>query len=106
MELYEVVVLSEARTDIINIADYIKNQFKNEKLATALVIELWATIRKLDFMPTRFGIVEEPLLYERGIRQVRHKQYTIYYVVDEVNKKVRVVRVKHALQDLNKFFGI
>lgn len=50
--------------------------------------------------------MEEPLLYERSIRQIRHKQYTIYYVVDEANKKVRVIRVKHALQDLNKFFGI
>ena len=32
--------------------------------------------------------------------------YTIYYYIEEINKKVKVIRVKHELQDLRKFFGI
>ena len=57
-------------------------------------------------MPDRYGIDEELELQKRGIKHIRHKQYTIYYFIEEENKKVKVVRVKHALQDLRKFFGL
>ena len=106
MEIYEVVVLSEAQADIEKIANYIIENYKNEELAFALVVELWAKIRTLDFMPDRYGIDEDHELYKRSIRHIRHKQYTIYYYIEEVNKKVKVIGVKHELQDLRKFFGI
>ena len=106
METYEVVVLSDAQTDIENIANYIVENYKNEELAFALIVELWAKIRTLDFMPDRYGINDEPELQKRGIRHIRHKQYTIYYFIEEENKIVKIVRVKHALQDLRKFFGL
>ena len=106
METYEVVVLSDAKKDIEKIANYIVENYKNEELAFALVVELWAKIRTLDFMPDRYGIVEKLELYKRNIRYIRHKQYTIYYFIEEECKKVKVVRVKHALQDLKKFFGL
>ena len=106
METYEVVILSEARVDIENIANYIINNYKNEELAFALIIELWAKIRTLDFMPDRYSVDEEPALKMRNIRHIRYKQYAIYYTIDEENKKVKVIRVKHTLQDLKKFFNI
>ena len=62
METYEVVVLSDAQADIESIANYIVDNYKNEKLAFALIVELWAKIRTLDFMPDRYGIDEEPEL--------------------------------------------
>ena len=106
METYEVVVLSDAQADIENIANYIVNNYKNEELAFALIVELWAKIRTLDFMPDRYGIDEEPELKKREIRHIKYKQYIIYYFIEEDVKKVKVVRVKHALQDLRKFFGL
>ena len=95
METYEVVVLSDAQSDIENIANYIVENYKNEELAFALIVELWAKIRTLDFMPDRYGIDEEPELQKRAIRHIRHKQYTIYYFIEEENKKVKIVRVKN-----------
>ena len=106
METYEVVVLSDAQADIENIANYIVDNYKNEELAFALIVELWAKIRTLDFMPDRYGIDEEPELKKRGIRHIKYKQYIIYYFIEDDVKKVKVVRVKHALQDLIKFLGL
>ena len=106
METYEVVVLSDEKSDIEHIADYIVDNYNNEELVFALVVELWAKIRTLDFMPDRYGIDEEPELNKRCIRHIRHKQYTIYYFIEEENRIVKVIRVKHALQDIRKFFGL
>ena len=70
METYEVVVLSDAQADIENIANYIVNNYENEELAFALIVELWAKIRTLDFMPDRYGVDEEPELEKK-----RYKTY-------------------------------
>ena len=94
METYEVVVLSDAQADIENIANYIVDNYKNEELAFALIVELWAKIRTLDFMPDRYGIDEEPELQKRSIRHIRHKQYTIYYFIEEKQTKIKNLKLE------------
>ena len=48
--------------DIDNIANYIVENYKNGEFAFASIVELWAKIITLDFMPDRYGIDEEPEL--------------------------------------------
>lgn len=53
-----------------------------------------------------FQIVGVESLRDKGIRKYRYKKYVIYYEIDNFNKIVNVLYIRHELQDENKFFGI
>ncbi|MBR0039142.1 MAG: type II toxin-antitoxin system RelE/ParE family toxin [Lachnospiraceae bacterium] len=51
------------------------------------------------------SLCDDEQLSAKGIRKYRIKKYIVYYVIDEASNVVNMLRVRHALQDENKFFN-
>ena len=105
MENFSINLAGGCNNDIKNIADYISKVFLDDDLANKIVLELFADIKKLSYLAPMFNLCENEQLSVKGIREYRVKKYIIYYVIDDRTNTVNVLRVRHALQDENKFFN-
>ena len=105
MEDFRINITDGCYNDIKNIADYISTVFLDDNLANKVVLELFADIKKLSYLATTFQLCENEKLSSKGIRKYRVKKYIIYYVVNENVKVVNVLRIRHSLQDENRFFN-
>ena len=105
MENFSINITEGCNKDIKNIADYISTVFLDDGLANKVVLELFADIKKLSYLAPMLSLCENEQLKTKGIRKYRIKKYIIYYVIDEVSNVVNVLRVRHTLQDENKFFN-
>lgn len=106
MEEYSINIVDDCYNDIIRIADYISTHFFDEDLANKIAFEIYAGIKKLSLIGPMLGFSDNEILASKGIRDYTIKSYVVYYVIDEKNKIVNVLRVRHELQDVNKFFGV
>ena len=105
MEEFGIEITDGCNKDIDKIADYISNVFLDESLANKVVLELYSEIKKLSYLAVSFDYCENEQLKGKGIRRYKIKRYYIYYYVNNVNRTVNVLRVRHFLQDEKKFFG-
>lgn len=104
MENFSINITDGCYKDIKNIADYISLVFLDDDLSNKVVLELFADIKKLSYLAPMFQLCENELLSAKGIRKYRVKKYIVYYIIDESLKVVNVLRIRHSLQDENKFF--
>ena len=104
MEEYSIDITNGCEGDIRNIVDYISSVFLDKNLANKIALGLYADIYKLSYLAPSFGFCDNEKLREEQIRKYNVKRYCIYYQLDELNKKVTVLRIRHTLQDENKFF--
>ncbi len=105
MENFSINITEGCNKDIKNIAEYISTVFLDDDLANKVVLELFVDIKKLSYIAPMFSLCDNEQLKTKGIRKYRVKKYIIYYVIDEVSNVVNVLRVRHTLQDENKFFN-
>lgn len=105
MEEYSINITDGCTNDIIRIAEYISDNFLDEDLANKTALNIYSHINMLSYLASAFGYCENDKLAKAGIRKYNIKKYTIYYEIVD-NNKVNVLRVKHYLQDENKFWGL
>ena len=104
MENFGINITDGCNNDIKNIADYISTVFLDDNLANKVVLELYADIKKLSYLAPMFNLCENEQLRDKGIRKYRVRKYNIYYEIDENLNLVNVLRIRHSLQDENRFF--
>lgn len=57
------------------------------------VDDLQSKISKLDFMPSRFPLIEGEPWHTNGIHKMPFKNFLIYYLIDENKKAVWIIAV-------------
>jgi toxin ParE1/3/4 len=87
------IILPAARTDLIEIGDFIA--LDNPARAASFVTEIEARINQVAEQPSRFSVRDE--LYE-GLRSARHGRYFIFFTHD--SDEVRIIRVLHGARNL------
>ena len=95
MSKYRVIIEAPAKTDLRSILLYITEILKEPATARRIYHSIKEMILSLDQMPLRFPIVRDEALAERGIRWLPAENYTVFYIVDEPENKVNVLRVLH-----------
>lgn len=106
MEELSVNITKGCHDDISSIFDYISKVFLDDNLANKIVLELYADINRLSYLAPMMGLCDNEKLMDKGIHKYKIKKYIVYYIIDSDKKVVTVLRVKHSLQDENKFFGV
>ena len=96
--MLRLVVLPAAKADLIEIGDFIAAD--NPPRALTFVAEIEARMRKILDMPSASLRRDE---LHSGLRSVRHRRYSVYFV--EIEDEVRVVRVLHTSRDVEAVFG-
>ena len=99
MAEYKVITLPLAEEDIADQTDYIAFELKSPETAMNMVRGFRKTINSLSTFPQRHELDEDEELEKYGIRKTYYKNYKIYFLIDEQEKVVYILRVFHMLVD-------
>ena len=96
---YTVRLTDTAKQDLREIAFWIAEQSKDKEIAKRFVGELRETCKKLDTFPNAGAIPTDRVIRSEGYRFTVHKEYLIFYLVDEEKKQVNVMAIFNAKKD-------
>ena len=94
--IYSVNISAQADKDIRAIYEYIALTLMSPENANAQLSRLEDRINKLDNLPKRFP------KYKNEIRFMPVDNYLVFYTVEDVSKKVSVLRVMYGKRNIEK----
>ena len=89
---YSVNIKDLAEEDILATLKYISNVLKNPIAANNLLDEIEKHEKILEETPNIYPFVNDEYLSQKGIKFVIIKNYLMFYIIDENNKNVNVIR--------------
>ena len=95
-----VIVSKEARRDLINIRNYIRDELCNPTVAGRIIHELRAATQDLQNFPNRGRPLDAMLPIHTEYRYLPCENYCIFYLVNEDD--VFIIRILHQKQDTLK----
>ena len=101
---YKINYSNEAINDLIQIHDYIANVANEPKNANDLINDIRNAIKLLDTFPLRFHVVSFSPWKALNMRYFTIKNKIIFYLVNESNLTVTIVRIYSLKRDINKIF--
>ena len=99
MDEYTVIIESTAKSDLRGILRYITETLKEPVIAKRIYSSIKEKIMSLDQMPQRHPLVRDETLAARGLQWMPAENYSIFYVIDEENRKVSILRILHGRRD-------
>ena len=102
---YSVKVLPSAIEDLQEIYNYIVYELKSVINAENQLNRLQDEISRLDFMPESFRLYEKEPWKTRGLRFFSVDNYIVFYIVDNENVEVNVMRVLYGKMDFSKIWN-
>ena len=102
---YDIHITHTAEADLNSAVDYIDHILLNPQAAEDLLLEAEEKILDLAAFPEKYSLVTDPVLNTWGSRLVTVKNYLIFYVISEEDKRVYIVRFLHSKQNWNAILG-
>lgn len=99
MKKYKVIILPLAEEDITEQTDYIAFELKSPETAMNMARGFRKVISSLCLFPQSHELDEDDELAAYGIRKTYYKNYKIYFLIDEKERNVYILRVFHMLAD-------
>ena len=99
---YNYVLTESAEADVDEAFDYIANELLNPDAASAFADELEKKLEEICKTPKAGRLVHNPYLKRDDIRRVLVKNYIAYYLVDEDEAKIVVLRIIYNRRDQDK----
>lgn len=96
MECYNVIIAPDAAVDLSRIKSYIAYTLQAPDTTLKYIRGLRQEIEKLEAFPGAIAPVPDEPWRSRGIRRIIHKNFYIYYRIDENAKCVYVLNVIYA----------
>lgn len=100
--IFNVVYTSEARQDLRDIYEYIAYELLVPEIASGQVDRIMKVARSLEQMPMRYRLYEEEPWHSQGLRFLPVDNYLIFYLSDETNNVVNIIRVMYGGRDVKK----
>lgn len=100
--IFNVVYTSEARQDLRDIYEYIAYELLVPEIASGQVDRIMKAARSLEQMPMRYRLYEEEPWHSQGLRFLPVDNYLIFYLPDETNNVVNIIRVMYGGRDVKK----
>lgn len=94
--MYSVKITEPAERDFNATVDYYRIVLKAPKAAHTLLDEIEEKLDFLSINPLIYDIENDEYLHERHIRSVLVKKHLIFYIVDQDNQQVLVLRILYA----------
>lgn len=102
---YRLIILPEAQQDIRSIILYIARDLAAPQAALNLQDDFEKTIKSLAEMPKRIKTVDDQPWKDAGIRKIKVKNYYIYFLVDDVERNVKVNAIIYAGRNQSKLMA-
>lgn len=103
MKKYIVEISETAEQDLENIILYLRYNLAGDIIADKYKILFKQEFKNLENIAGSMPILNEELTGHKNIRKVNVRNYIVFYIVDEENYKVFVLRIGHALMDWEKY---
>ena len=99
-EKYKVGYSTDALDDLRGIYAYIAYELLVPETAVAQIGRIRKGVQSLDFMPARYAFVEWEPWHTMGMHQLSVDNFIVYYLVDNEEMAVIVVRVFYDGRDI------
>ncbi len=96
---YRLVITVPAIEDMRQVAHYISHRLHNKIAAKNLMLDARKAIRSLSDIPKRHPLVNEMALAAQGLRLFTVRNYLLFYIVDDENSAVHIVRFLYGGRD-------
>jgi toxin ParE1/3/4 len=100
---YSVEFTVKAGADLEQIYLYIANDLFNPDAAQRLLDKFEKHIMILRSYPFSSNVVQDTFLQKKGYRKLVVENYLVFYLVDEISNKVRVMRVLYGAQQYERY---
>lgn len=88
-----------AQEDFDNLIGYMVEKLCNPEAAIAFADDIESALENLCSFPLKGLLVDNPYLPVKNVRMLVVRQYNIYYLSNEEEKIITVIRIGHSLQD-------
>ncbi|MBD5477184.1 MAG: type II toxin-antitoxin system RelE/ParE family toxin [Lachnospiraceae bacterium] len=102
---WNIVYTAQARKDLREIYEYIAIELLVPETATEQTQRIMKTIRSLEEMPMRHRLYGEEPWYSQGIRFFPIDNYLVFYLPEESQNIVNIVRIMYGGRDVCKQLG-
>ena len=100
--IFNVVYSSEARQDLRDIYEYIAYELLEPDTAAGQTNRIMKAARSLEQMPMRYTRYEEEPWHSQVLRSLPVDNYLIFYLPDETNNIVNIIRIMYGGRDVKK----
>ena len=97
---YNVVYSPEALSDLKDIYAYIAQELLVPDTALNQVNRIRKEIRSLDFMPSRYALVDWEPWKSMGMHKVPVDNFAVFYTVDSNSMTVVIIRIVYGGRDI------
>mgnify|MGYP003259030473 FL=1 len=99
-DTYSIIYSSEAKDDLRKIYSYIAYDLQAPETAEGQVNRIRKEIRSLDFMPSRYAVVDWEPWKGMGMHRVPVDNFIVYYVVNNGSRTITVIRIFYGGRDI------
>lgn len=90
---YKLIIRRIAFADLHEIYEHISRNLNEPVIANKMHADIVKAIRSLTEMPLRHKLVDAEPYHSQGYRMLRVRSYIVFYIVDQENSTVHVVRI-------------
>jgi plasmid stabilization system protein ParE len=90
---YSIDIGALAERDILEAVSYIQEVLFQPESAKRLYHAIKEQVQSLSVMPERYAVVAEEPYTTMGVRKVKVENYLIFYIVNEKEKIISILRV-------------
>lgn len=102
---YEVVVTARAAADLRAVFEYMAYELLAGENAVKQLDRLEKAILSLDEMPERFRLYDKEPWNKRNLRIMPVDNYLVFYIPQDEEKTVTVIRVMYGRRDIGEQLG-
>lgn len=99
-DTYSIIYSSEAKDDLREIYSYIAYDLQALETAESQVNRIRKEIRSLDFIPSRYAVVDWEPWKSMGMHRVPVDNFIVYYVVNNGSRTITVIRIFYGGRDI------
>ena len=103
MKKFVVEISETAERDLENIISYLRYNLSGDIIADKYKILFKQELKDLENIAGSMPILSEDLTGHKNIRKINVRNYIVFYIVDDKNSKVLIVRIGHAFMDWEKY---
>lgn len=103
MKKYKIEFSKTAEHDLENIIFYLRYDLSGDIIADKYKLLFKQTLKELENIANSMPIFGEELTGHKNIRKINVRNYLIFYIIDEDNSKVSILRIGHAFMDWEKY---
>ena len=103
MKKFVVEISETAERDLENIISYLRYNLSGDIMADKYKILFKQELKDLENIAGSMPILSKDLTGHKNIRKINVRNYIVFYIVDEENSKVLVLRIGHAFMDWEKY---